>query len=144
MDPLSVMASVVGLLSAAAEVSKILTSVASRLRDAPAQMHSTLSEVNSIRAALISLHKFLLRVADTPSPRAAYIELDQLIATLTDAVMTFSDLEALIKPLSLAQGSDNLQARVKLVWRESSITATLRRLQDHKSSLSLMLNIIQW
>ncbi len=156
MDPLSVMASVAGLLAAAAKVTKSLTWLTSSMKDAPALAHSALSEVEAIRAALFSMQRFLVGVAEGPIQlrRAAFIQLDQLIAVLTDAVLTFSDLEALVCSSSDVPAAENqndrlarfsgLGARAKLVWKQDEIAHAVGRLQQHKASLSLMLNIVQW
>ena len=145
MDPLSIMASVVGLLSAAGKVASVLSGAISAVKDAPSFVRSTLSEVESIRAALIALHKFLLRVAEKSCPRASFIQLDPLIATLTDAVLTFAELEKMVVPLErLIRTPGDLSARLKTAWSGDSISTVTGRLQQHKSSLSLMMNIIQW
>jgi hypothetical protein len=145
MDPLSVTTSIVGLLAAAVNVSRVLTSITSSLKETPRLAHSALSEVNEFRRALESLQTFFLRVSTAPRHRTSLIQLDQLIATLTDAVVTFSDLEALIRPLTASPDSEPaLRTRVKLTWEEDRISCLVQRLQQHKSSLSLMLNIVQW
>src|SRR5437762_8908402 len=145
MDPLSIMASVVGLLTATGKVSEILASIVSNLREAPRLAGSVLSEVNDFQRALASLYKFLIGVVSAPKHRAALIRPDQLIITLTEAVLTFLELEALITPLAVSTGSDfTLRSRIKWARKEETISRIVQRLQRYKSSLSLMLNIVQW
>jgi hypothetical protein len=62
---------------------------------------------------------------------------------LTEAVLAFSELEALVAPFT-AKPTIAMVDRVKWSLKESEITPILHRLQRHKSSLSLMLSIVQW
>jgi hypothetical protein len=59
-DPLSVAASVVGLLTAAAQVSKIVANVISKARHAPEECGRIKSEVDDIRNVLVALQIFIL------------------------------------------------------------------------------------
>jgi len=153
MDPLSIMASVIGLMAATAKVSKSLTWLTKNLRDAPALANSALLEVEATRAALASLQRFLVRLVEGPTTmrRAAFIQLDQLIAILTDAVLTVSDLERLVGSVPTDDDSaleaitfTTFLARTKMVWKTDEISAAVGKLQQHKASLSLLLNIVQW
>jgi hypothetical protein len=143
MDPLSVMASVVGLLTAAAKVSSILSAIKLSVKDAPQLVNHVLSEVKEVEISLSAIHKFLQGVASAPRQRIALIQLDQLIATLTEAVLTFSELEALVTPLAMQSKVPTME-RVKWALKEETVSSVMQRLQRHKSSLSLMLNIVQW
>lgn len=151
MDPLSIMASVAGLLAATAKVSKSLSWLTTSLKDAPTLAKSALLEVDATRAALASLQRFLVRLVEGPTTmrRAAFIQLDQLIAILTDAVLTVSDLERLVGSFPIdddaeASNFTGFLARTKLVWDNEEISAAVGKLQQHKASLSLLLNIVQW
>jgi hypothetical protein len=143
MDPLSVMASVVGLLTAASNVSSILTAIKSGTKEAPQLVNHVLSEVKEVEISLSAIHKFLQGITSAPRRRIALIQLDQLIATLTDAVLTFSELEALVTPLEMRSKISTIE-RLKWVSKGDAISNIMQRLQRHKSSLSLMLNIVQW
>lgn len=143
MDPLSISASVIGLLTAAEKVSSALQIITTNIKDAPRLARSVLLEVNQLRFALNSLHGFLQGIVSAPRRRLALIQLDQLIVTLTELVLSFSELEAIVAKLDVGP---NLKAwsRVKWAWKEDTISQNLERLQRQKSSLSLMMNIIQW
>jgi hypothetical protein len=143
MDPLGVLASVVGLLTAAGTVSSILNTIRSNINDAPRLVDKVLSEVNDVEVSLSAVHKFLLGMSSAPRRRIALIQLDQLIATLTSAVLTFSELEALVIPLAV-RSEMSIMERAKWAWKEDRVSSIVQRLQHHKSSLSLMLNIVQW
>jgi hypothetical protein len=143
MDPLSVMASVVGLMTAASNVSSVLLAVKSSMKDAPQMVNHVLSEVKEVEISLSAIQKFLMGITSAPRRRIALIQLDQLIATLTEAVLTFSELEAMVTPLVSKSNAPTLE-RLRWALKEDKVSSIMQRLQRHKSSLSLMLNIVQW
>ena len=68
---------------------------------------------------------------------------DQLVAILSNCVLTFSELEEVIEPLK----SDSLLRPARLVlWsrKEHSVSLLLARLQSSKISLNLMLTTLTW
>jgi hypothetical protein len=143
MDPLSIVASVAGLLMAAGTLTSTLSTIRSTVSNARLSIDQIASEVNDVRTSLSAVQKFLLGLSSAPRRRVALIQLDQLLATLTDAVLTFSELEDLVSPF--ATGSDlSITERVKWAWKEEKVLPILQRLQRHKSSFSVMLNIVQW
>jgi hypothetical protein len=91
MDPLSVTASVVGLLAAAQQVAAILSKVRSGIVDTPRLIDRLLSQVNELEICLSSVNKLLARINSASTRRISLIQVDQLVATLTEAVFTFSE-----------------------------------------------------
>jgi len=106
-------------------------------------MDHTLSEVKAVEISLSAIQKFLLGLSSAPRQRITMIQVDQLLATLTEAVLTFSELEALVKPLATDSESSMIE-RIRWRWKEDDLSRIMIRLERHKSSLSLMLNIVQW
>jgi len=143
MDPLSVIASVFGLLTAANKVSSMLFAIISSTKDAPQFVSHIISEVKEVEISLFAIYRLLQGISSAPRRRIALIQLDQLIATLTEAVLTFSELEALVTPIA-KQSKVSTTERLKWVLKEDTVSNIVQRLQRHKSSLSLMLNIVQW
>jgi hypothetical protein len=145
MDPLSVTAGIVGILAAAGKVGELLHGTISTTKDAPRVLIALACEVKEVQAALSSLQNLLSDLTSAPTHRTALIQLDQLIVTLTEAILTFSELETTIAPFSLPQGAKlPLKSRLKWTRAESSCVKFVERLQRHKASISLMLNILQW
>ena len=143
MDPLSVAASVVGLLNAGAFAVKHLHSVVSSARDVPRSARYMLDELTAVNAALTQLQLFLLRQRPANSSRTGMIMVEQILTTLTGCVTTYSDLESILEGLEIDCEIGTF-SRVKWMYQESSISAILSRVQNHKSSLTLMLTILQW
>ena len=63
MDPLSVSAAVVGLLTAGATLTNALTTIVRESRHAPEKAQHVLQEIRDIGAALGSLQSYLTRQA---------------------------------------------------------------------------------
>jgi len=72
------------------------------------------------------------------------IRVEQLVAILTEAVLTFSELEVLVTSIAKDKGRLPITSRLTTLWKEDIVTSIMLRLERHKSSLSLMLNIAQW
>ncbi|KAF2029560.1 hypothetical protein EK21DRAFT_24193, partial [Setomelanomma holmii] len=144
MDPLSITASIVGILAAAAKIVESLHSTISTAKDGPHVLIAIDTEVREMQAALSSLQFLLANLAAAPAHRAAMIQLNQLIITLTDTVLTFSDLDAAIAPFAgLRAAKVPAMQRLKWTQAEEKCLKIVERLQRHKTSISLMLNILQ-
>ncbi|EXL45948.1 hypothetical protein FOCG_11942 [Fusarium oxysporum f. sp. radicis-lycopersici 26381] len=142
MDPLSVSASVVGLLGAGAKITSCLWTFATNARDAPQLARHLVFEVADITAALGSLQAYVRGQAQAPGERGALILLEHVLTTLTGCVTTFSDLQRLMDQLNLSPGMGTID-KMKWARQESYICAIVQRLQNHKSSLTLMLTVLQ-
>ena len=146
MDPLSVTVSVLGLIAAAGKVAFVLSQIKASMPDAPSSIEQTLLHIKELHACFAAVHKFIVGASPvTPAlqRRLSMIEVDQLVATLTESVLTFSELEALVKPYRTCPPA-TMRTRIKWYWKEDAISRIMLRLDRHKSSLSLMLSIVQW
>lgn len=144
MDPLSVTASIVGLIAAASKITSLLFEITNNLNDAPSLMRHVMNEVQCINSAICSLQAFLWREAhgSKPPEGEAMILIDHLVITLTGCVCTFSELEVEINALKSMDGERYID-RVKWAIKQPTVSQLLQRLQNHKSSLVLMLNILE-
>ena len=139
-DPLSIAAGVIGILTAAAQVSHLLIDFTKNSKDAPQTAKTVLTEVNEISGTLSQLEPFLLG-EDTPYPsRAELLQIDQIITVLSGCVLTFTELEKMMDTLK----TDDMGIRDCVRWarKEKSIGGLVQRLQNHKVSLSLVLHIV--
>lgn len=143
MDPLSVAASVVGLLAAGGKVSSLLVTVVTKGRDAANLAQSLLREVSDISAALGHLQSYILQRISVPPARGSLILLEHILTSLTGCVTTYSDLQATLDTLSIEPNMGVFDG-FKWVRKESSLKEICQRLQNHKMSLTLMLTILQW
>lgn len=143
MDPLSVTASVVGLLAGAGKVIGVLHKLKSSVGDAPDSFHHLLSQMKDLRICLLATKEFLKGIKAASAARASMIPINELVAILTEAVLTISELEALVIPLGFPSEL-SMGKRLAWAWNEERISSIMTRLDRHKSSLSYMLNIVQW
>jgi hypothetical protein len=140
-DPISITTGVVGLIQASYEMSLLLTTFISSVKDAPAQAAIAVSEINETRIILGKLQNFLLRFETADKSQRARIEVDQLVDVITGCVATFSEFEAALEKITGSRMT--LMGRVKWVMRdEEKIAGLITRLQGHKSSLSLLVIIL--
>lgn len=140
MDPLSVSASVVALLAAGSQV----VSLINNFRDAPRNLKDIQIEVESLNIIIAGLQRFVEKTASINPNRAALIPVQDVITIVTQTVLVYGELEGVIKSWS---GSRNLKSRTKNAVGRGNAGAALRlvnQLQRHKSSLTLVLQIIQW
>jgi hypothetical protein len=145
MDPLSIAASIVGLLAAGGKLTAVLTQI-SRLSDGPPLCRSALSEICDVSAALRQMQRFLNDQASIPAERRENVLLEHLAAALTGCVITKDELETVVDDLGLAyqeSGITGIFDRVRWVRKEKDIQHIIQRLQNHKSSLNLILSIFQ-
>lgn len=143
MDPLSVTASIVGILCAAAKVSSVLNTFVRNTKGAPKLAQAVLVEVNSLSAVLGQLQNYLLGAASSSKSRSSLILVEQVIVTLAECVTTFSELEDVLETGRI-ENDFKLLDRMKWAMKESKISDIQRRLQSNKTSLTLMLTILQW
>ena len=142
MDPLSVLASITGVLAAAAKVSSILFNVTKQSRNAPKAVEDVKLEVDSFRAILIQLQGFLLRKQAVNQSRAAWIHVDQVVIVVSGCVLVFSEVETFAKSLQSDQ-SIGVIDRMKWTAKASTAADLLVKVQCHKLSLNNMLTILE-
>jgi len=145
MDPLSISASVAGLLALSGSIYSILARFTSSINDAPRSAHSAMVAVEGMRIALSSVEELIRTINAVPQRRKVLIQLDHLIITLTQSMITFSELEAQVSPFIADSAAEpSTWDRLKFAWQEERILISIQRLESHKSSIMLMLSILQW
>lgn len=139
-DPLSIAAGVVGVLTAAAQMSLILTKFTKSTIAAPQQARVVLNEVSDIGGILSHLQSYLLGLGSPSRSRTSLLKAEKVVTIVSSCVLTFSELEKLLDALK----TEDLEALDCLKWarKESAIMGLIQRLQNHKASLSLVLNIL--
>ncbi len=143
MDPLSVCMSIVGLLQAAAKISSTLGPLVSKAKNAPKEIKEIELTVDNIRSVLSQLQLMLLGRAMVKPERTSLILVDQIVITLSACVSTFSDLDLFVETLS-SDDFAGLMDRVRWASKASTIQEHMRKLEMHKSSLTLMMTILTW
>lgn len=141
-DPLSVAASIIGIIAAAGKVAEILKPLVSSVKDTSKTARDIYAEVNSSRTILSALQKLFDDLNKTPRRRRELIQIDQLIATLTDGTLIFSELEPLV--VQLGTSNERLRKRIQWAFKRDQLDAFVSRMERFKTSISVMLSILQW
>jgi cell division control protein 24 len=142
-DPLSVAASIAGLIALAGELYISLDEFISNVRDAPSLAQTIQSEIKSFRNSLNALHRVLQDPAFGRSKRAALISADYVVVSFTDAVLVFSQLETNVLPLTKFTDY-GVVARTQWTRKKVKLNELVGRLQWQKHTLVLQLNILRW
>ena len=139
-EPLSIAAGVVGILTAAAQVSTLLINFTKATKHAPARARHVMTEVNDISGTLSHLQSFLFGIEYADTSRTSLLKADHIVTIISGCVMTFSELEKLLDALK----TKDMRILDGMKWarKEKDITTLIQRLQHHKTSLSLMLDIL--
>ncbi|KAK1834666.1 hypothetical protein QBC39DRAFT_7482 [Podospora conica] len=138
-DPLSIAASVAGLAAVAGKVVKILYNFVSDIDDAPHSARSTLDTVNETRLALEAIRHLVETIESVSAWRKTLISLEHVGLTLSNCIMTLSELEALV----VIDDDASFFQRIHWVRVEGKVQRLLPRLESQKTSLSLMVTVLQ-
>jgi hypothetical protein len=140
MMALETAASIIGILAAAGKIAETLGPIVSAFPDVTKHTASVLSEVNNSRIILAALQRYLDDLSMSPRLRRELIQVEQLVATLTDGVLLFSELEELVFRLT---GATTVN-RMRWAMNDDKFAGLITRMQCFKSSITVMLNILQW
>jgi cell division control protein 24 len=143
-DPLSIAASIAGLITITGKVGVVLKSFVSSLHDAPESARRALASVVEMRGILQSVRTATDRLEGLPRSRKQMVHYRNIAVVFRESVIAFSELEATV---GLGAGTDwtaSTWDRTKWVLHEGSVQRCITRMESLMGSLSLMLNILQW
>lgn len=152
---MEVAASVVGLILAAATVYKNIDSLISTYTNMPDIAQEILAEVRDFEYALKRLRTRIAKRNEMTPLGAMATDATQLAITLASCTLTFSQLERIIDELMprrvkqlvgpqerrLPAGQMSVYSRLRWNWENSNLTILVRRIQQHKTTLTLLLTI---
>ncbi|KAF4887929.1 hypothetical protein CGCF415_v014411 [Colletotrichum fructicola] len=95
-DPLSIAASIAGLLAAAGKVYTVVSGFIDSTANAPQSAAATLEAVGEIKLALSSVQSMIDSLHHLSASRKGLIQLEHLAIIITNAVFTLSKLESLV------------------------------------------------
>lgn len=156
-DPLSVAASIVGIIAVAGKCIKMANEFCSTVKDAPKTITELCEEMQQMQAIVITLQELLNGTRQgkrkkLSQSRSAMISLYNIEATLSGCVLTCDRLNkhlstalGIVNPRHPEERTGTLLDRLKWAWsKEKEAAEILAQLQRHKSSLTLILTIVQW
>jgi hypothetical protein len=139
---LEIAAAIIGIIAAAGKVLEVVSPMVSSFQNVDSLVATVHTETNQIRIILPGLKAMLDDLESMTSRRKAMIKVDQLLTTLTDGVLLFDELEFLVRNLSAHHS--NVIHRAKWLRKEKALSSLILRLQSFKSSIGVMLHIVQW
>lgn len=142
---LSVATAMVGLLAVGGRAIDILWDLNTAPKDLTGPINQALHGVRECRSSIHVLYKTLLTLQSSQLPfpeRATWIQVDELLATLTDTVLAFSKLHDLCETLeSEAMASSPEAACTRHTRKIRSLSA---RIRFHNLSMTMMMTILKW
>ena len=144
MDPLTIAAAIVGILTAAQQVSSCVGNLISKAKKAPDEFVELKSTVDTIHAFLSQLQALLLGQADPKQRRLGLILVDQIVVALSACVKIFSSLDLLVRSFENDKTTLDVFDRLHWATKSGEIKDHLHKLEMQKSSLTLMLTILTW
>ncbi|KAK5128245.1 hypothetical protein LTR85_002912 [Meristemomyces frigidus] len=141
-DPLTIATSVVGLINGGASMITTLYNIGSAIKDAPHLTRAVADELANITIVLQQLQTYVLGKAQASIQRLNLITIEHITATISGCVLTYSELDGVLKSLNAESG---IGAWDRGMWylKKTKVYEIVQRLQNHKGTLGLMLNIIQ-
>ena len=143
MDPLSVIASITGILAVSAKITKAATTFIRKERAAPASINHIITELSDLSVCLAHFQSFIQGADSIPVNQADLISVEQVVIISTSLVTSVSELDELLESFRL-DGSMSMSDRLRWLRKESSIQDILARIRVSKESLNLMVTIFSW
>ncbi|CAG7946632.1 unnamed protein product [Penicillium nalgiovense] len=136
MDPLSIAASLAGLITISTQIVNIIHTVNTKNNK---ELDSLSREVHAVRGILSQIQQ----IVQFQSARAAKNSewLNALNTTLDDCGDTYLQLEKSLKGLVSSSRLEALKKKVKWTLKEKEIQDSLRKVESYKLSLDLLLSV---
>lgn len=139
---MEVAASIAGLLTAGAQISKALQHIIQGSVNAPSLAQTIDNEIHDFRFVLSKLQPMVLGSTPLAGSRASIADIGHLTLTLARCVCTLSELETHVDRL-IKSGKMDIRHRIRWAWMEPTLMALIQRLQHHKLSLTLILLVLK-
>ena len=149
-DPLSIIASVVGLAATSAKIAGIAKQLYNSGKGAPTTIDRISQEMDQLHLIFGQVQMLLEGHARKRISRSrlSMLPLHHLMTILSGCVLAYSSLDKKLSEVASAvtdTRSAGLGARAQwALWKEAEAGVILVELERHKSSLHMMLTVIQW
>ena len=157
-DPLSVISAVVGLIAISAHLGKRSKELYDCAKVAPASMLQINKEMEHLNIIFVQVEMFVRGNVDKKKKPSkvglTMLSLHHLMTILSGCVLVLSNLDKKLGEVAglvdsttqkPARGLQSPIDRIKwAMWKETEVAVILQDLERHKSSLNIMLSLIQW
>ncbi|KAK6510196.1 hypothetical protein TWF481_004912 [Arthrobotrys musiformis] len=141
-EAIGLAASIVGLIAVGAKLIPWISNVATKISDAPDSVKTVMFQLNEADIIIKAIQAYIREEEPLAASHKSFISLEDLSVALTGCMLAYSGLESHVDFVRIG-GKISSFDRGKWILREKEILEVIRALQNHKSSLSLMLTIIQ-
>ncbi|OKP12490.1 hypothetical protein PENSUB_1856 [Penicillium subrubescens] len=136
MDPLSISASVAGLITISTQILSLVGAIKSKNNKG---LESLSREVVAVRGILCQIQQIIQFQSTKPTKSAEWLE--SLNTTLDNCGDTYLTLQKELQGLQSTSKLDSLKMKVKWTLKENDIQDRLRSLESYKLSLDLLLSV---
>lgn len=140
MEPLSVAASIIGILATSAKIVTVVTDLVRREKDTPQSLHRVLTEVSELNTCLAQLAPFIQGAKSTDRGRKDTISLEQVVVINTSLVLNMSELDKTLDSYNLGDKISKFN-RMRWMMDETKILEILNSVRASKASLNLILTL---
>lgn len=137
---MEISASVIGLLAIGSQLSSTLHET-SRATGAPTVASNLATEVTDFTYTLSKVQQIILGSETFSLSNASQMDIRHLSATLVGSVHTLSELERELSRINI-HGTMDFWDRMKWARAEKTFNVLLQRLENHKTTLALILTIM--
>jgi hypothetical protein len=142
---LTITTAVAGLLAVGGHAVDILWDLNTAPKDLTAPINQALHGVRECRSSIHVLYKTLLSLQASQlafPERGTWIQVDELLATLTDTVLAFSKLHDLCELLEYEAATSSPEEACNRHTKR--IRALSARIRFHNLSMTMMMTILKW
>ena len=155
-DPFSVITAVVGLVATSAHLGRRSKELYDSAKVAPASMLQLQTEMENIHLIFMQVEMFVRgSTKKKPSKKGlTMISLHHILTILTGCIVVLSPIDEKLSEVAglmdptTKKPIRNLPCTIDRIkwalWKEGEIVVMLQELERHKTSLNIMLSLIQW
>ncbi|EPS45748.1 hypothetical protein H072_116 [Dactylellina haptotyla CBS 200.50] len=143
MSGIEFASAILGILAVGAKVTTCLFDVSQTLANTPEYIKTTLITVKETSLILKQLELYINQVHSVSDDIRSLLSIDHLSETLTGCVLTHSELEKHLDFIKRPEQDVSMFDRGKWLLREKEIKSVVIRLEGHKSTFTLILQILQ-
>ena len=144
-DPLSIAASITGLLAVTGQISSILYELVSSAAHASQSVRQAFGSVQEMKLVLESVKQLLDNgLSKVSDQRKRMINITNLVIIFRQSIISLSEMEALVSPAIGLDGRLLKWNLLKWTIEKDEFAQCLRRVESHKASLTAMLSILRW
>ncbi len=143
MEPLSVAASIIGVLATSAKIVTILTALIRKEKHAPQSLHRVLTEVSELNTCLAQLAPLIQGAKSTDRSHKDAITMEHVVVLSTSLVLNMSELDKTLDSYNLRDKMSKFN-RMHWLMDEAKILEILNSVRASKASLNLILTVFTW